>query len=65
MKRTLIRQEGEALHKWVERLTVYIVMEKPNAYALEEILHELSVESYFAGVHAEREMNKKYDHNNK
>ncbi len=60
MKSTLQKQKGEEMHKWVHRLTVYIVKEKPDAFAIDEILTEVSTMSYIAGVYDERKKNDKH-----
>ena len=58
MKKEYKKQKGENLARWVERIAA--ACQGRSLTEVHEMISEVSKTSYIEGVHAEREINKKY-----
>jgi hypothetical protein len=64
MKKEYKKQKGENLAQWCERIAA--ACQGRSLAEVHEMISEVSKTSYIEGVHAEREINKKYNiHSNK
>ena len=50
MKKHLKLNKGERLHEWIQRLTAYYDNDNVPTKEMEEILREVSVQSYIQGT---------------
>lgn len=65
MKRSPQRRKGEPLHRWLDRMTEEILLQRSDwdnyRPKLRDMLGEISKESYIEGLKTERELEKKYN----
>lgn len=54
------KRKDENLAQWVERLAADVMWNRIEPDTISDILSEVSVTSYIAGVHAEREVSAKF-----
>ena len=59
MKKEYKKQKGENLAQWCERIAA--ACQGRSLTEVHEMISEVSKTSYIEGVHAEREINKKYN----